>query len=56
MLDETGFLETKPVKTPLETSLMLELNEELLQNPARYKMLVGKLIYLTFMQEPQMPH
>lgn len=56
MLDKTGVLEAKPAKTPLETSLELELNEKLLQDPTRFKRLVGKLIYLTFMQEPRMPH
>ena len=72
ILEETGLLGSKPVKTPMEPSVKLyEYQEELLSNPETYRRLVGKLNYLTitrpdisfavsflsqFMKDPRLPH
>uniref|UniRef100_A0A803PTB2 Uncharacterized protein n=1 Tax=Cannabis sativa TaxID=3483 RepID=A0A803PTB2_CANSA len=48
LLQETGYLGTKPVTTPMEPNNKLN-NEsgKLLSNPTQYRSLIGKLIYLT---------
>lgn len=47
-LDETGLTRAKPVYTTLKTRVRLEPNEgEDLDNPSKFRILVGKLIYLT---------
>ena len=72
ILEETGLLGSKPVKTPMEPNVKLyEYQEELLSNPETYRRLVGKLNYLTitrpdisfvvsvlsqFMKDPHLPH
>ena len=72
ILEETGLLGSKPVKTPMEPNVKLyEYQEELLSNPETYRRLVGKLNYLTitrpdisfvvsvlsqFMKDPRLPH
>ena len=38
---------SKPVYTPLDSKLKIDLKKEPLRNPAYYQKLVGKLIYLT---------
>ncbi|XP_057962267.1 uncharacterized mitochondrial protein AtMg00810-like [Malania oleifera] len=48
ILEETGFLGAKPCNLPMEPNLTLsETDDKLNLNPASYRRLVGKLIYLT---------
>ncbi|AES72669.2 SPFH domain/band 7 family protein [Medicago truncatula] len=48
-LDEVGLLGAKPMPTPLEQNHNLSLAQgEFLENPERYRRLVGRLIYLCF--------
>ncbi|XP_019177874.1 PREDICTED: uncharacterized protein LOC109173072 [Ipomoea nil] len=48
ILEENGFLESKPANTPFTTGLRLtNLEGDLLDNPGIYRRLVGKLLYLT---------
>jgi hypothetical protein len=70
IIKDTGFLGVKPVDFPMEES-KLSNKGELLKDPAVYRRLVGRLIYLTitrpeitysvhvlsiFMHEPRQPH
>ncbi|KAI5350419.1 hypothetical protein L3X38_003310 [Prunus dulcis] len=72
ILEEAGLLGAKPTKVPMEADLVLtHAGSSSLHEPARYRRLVGKLIYLTitrpeiaytvntlsqFMQDPQRHH
>ena len=72
ILEETSFLGSKPVETPMDPNVKLyEDQGELLSNSERYHCLVGKLNYLTitrldmsfaisvlsqFMKDPRLPH
>ncbi|XP_016649668.1 PREDICTED: uncharacterized mitochondrial protein AtMg00810-like [Prunus mume] len=47
ILAEVGLLGAKPAKVPMDHDLVLLSTEELLKDPTRYRLLVGKLIYLT---------
>jgi transposase InsO family protein len=48
LLAETGMLNCKPVSTPMEQNLKLEISpEQCPTNKERYQKLVGKLIYLS---------
>ncbi|TXG66151.1 hypothetical protein EZV62_007426 [Acer yangbiense] len=48
LLSDVGFLASKPAKTPMEPNLKLSQNEgELLVDPAVYRRMIGKLLYLT---------
>ena len=48
MLDETRLLAAKPYDTPLMPNIKLAVDDgELLIDPERYRMIVGKLNYLT---------
>jgi hypothetical protein len=47
-LEEAGLLGAKPTKIPMEADLVLTpAGSSPLHEPARYRRLVGKLIYLT---------
>ena len=51
ILTDTGMLDCKRVDTPMDPNVKLVPNQgELLQDPRRYRRLVGKLNYLTFTQ------
>ncbi|KAF5452084.1 hypothetical protein F2P56_027118 [Juglans regia] len=72
ILAETGLLATKPSPLPMEPNIKLKRDEgELFHDPALYRKLVGKLLYLTntrpdlnysvnllsqFMDNPRVPH
>uniref|UniRef100_A0A2N9J5N3 Integrase catalytic domain-containing protein n=1 Tax=Fagus sylvatica TaxID=28930 RepID=A0A2N9J5N3_FAGSY len=72
ILQDTGYLGSKPVTTPMESNLKLMPDEgEFIDDPDTYRRLVGKLIYLTitrpdisyavsvvsqFMTNPRVPH
>jgi hypothetical protein len=72
ILQDTGYLGSKPVATPMESNLKLMPDEgEFIDDPDTYRRLVGKLIYLTitrpdisyavsvvsqFMTNPRVPH
>lgn len=72
ILEEAGLLGVRPAKVPMEPDLVLTTTgSDALKDPARYRRLVGKLIYLTitrpdityavnnlnqFMQEPKLHH
>ena len=48
ILEETGMLDCKPVDTPLDPNVKLIPGQgEPLEDPGRYRRLVGKLNYLT---------
>ena len=48
IIEECGLLGSKPVDFPMEANHKLALaNSTLLENPTRYRRLVGRLIYLT---------
>ncbi|XP_019193104.1 PREDICTED: uncharacterized protein LOC109187371 [Ipomoea nil] len=48
ILTESGFLESKPARTPAVTGLKLNNSDgDLIDNPESYRRLVGKLLYLT---------
>ena len=48
ILADTSMLDCKPVDTPMDPNLKLVSSQgELLQDPGRYRRLVGKLNYLT---------
>ena len=46
LLTETGKLEAKPCSTPMLPNLLLTKDDELFEDPERYRRLVGKLNYL----------
>uniref|UniRef100_A0A2N9GF06 Integrase catalytic domain-containing protein n=1 Tax=Fagus sylvatica TaxID=28930 RepID=A0A2N9GF06_FAGSY len=72
ILQDTGYLGSKPVATPMEPNLKLMPDEgDFIDDPDTYRRLVGKLIYLTitrpdisyavsivsqFMTNPRVPH
>lgn len=72
ILDDAGLLGAQPVDFPMEQNLKLTDDQgEVLNNPSRYRRLVGRLIYLTitrpdisyaanilsqFMHQPRKPH
>jgi transposase InsO family protein len=72
ILQDTGYLGSKPVATPIEPNLKLMPDEgDFVDDPDTYRRLVGKLIYLTitrpdisyavsivsqFMTNPRVPH
>jgi transposase InsO family protein len=72
ILQDTGYLGSKPVSTPMEPNLKLMPDEgDFVDDPDTYRRLVGKLIYLTitrpdisyavsivsqFMTNPRVPH
>ena len=47
VLFETGKLAAKPCQSPMAQSLHLIREGELFEDPERYRILVGKLNYLT---------
>ncbi len=71
-LSEYGMTSCKPISTPLEQNVKLNVNEgDLVEDTIMYKCIVGSLIYMTitrldlsyavggvnqFMQTPQKPH
>ncbi|XP_061336725.1 uncharacterized mitochondrial protein AtMg00810-like [Gastrolobium bilobum] len=72
ILKDSGYLGCKPRSTPMDVGLKLTLNSgELIPDPAIYRRLIGRLIYLTitrpdlsypvnhlsqFMASPRLPH
>ena len=72
LLQDTGYMGSKPSKTPMDPRVKLDdQQEELLTDPSHYRQLVGKLLYLTlsrpditfavhtlsqFMSSPRTPH
>ena len=72
LLEDTGFLDSKPANLPMEPNQQLSASEgELLPDPALYRRLIGRLMYLTisrpdisfsvtklsqFMSQPRTPH
>ncbi|KAM1539357.1 hypothetical protein ACFX10_004158 [Malus domestica] len=71
ILKDAGLQGTRPVNFPMEQNLKLSDSGEILNDPSRYRRLVGRLIYLTitrpditytvhvlsrFMHEPRKPH
>uniref|UniRef100_A0A2N9FPR9 Integrase catalytic domain-containing protein n=1 Tax=Fagus sylvatica TaxID=28930 RepID=A0A2N9FPR9_FAGSY len=72
ILQDTGYLGSKPIATPMEPNLKLMPDEgDFVDDPNTYRRLVGKLIYLTitrpdisyavsivsqFMTNPRVPH
>ncbi|KAM1681408.1 hypothetical protein ACFX2K_038957 [Malus domestica] len=71
ILKDSGLLGARPVEFPMEQNTKLSNTGELLKDPAKYRRLVGRLIYLTitwpditypvhvlsrFMHEPRQPH
>ena len=48
ILEDTGLMGAKPVKTPMDPNVRLCVDQcELLSSPDSYRRLVGKLNYLT---------
>lgn len=72
LIDDLGFLAAKPVSTPMDPRNNLQSDKgDMLDNPARYRRLVGRLLYLNitrpdisfsvqklsqFMSAPRVPH
>lgn len=72
LLEDIGYLDCKPVNSPMESKSTLSLHEgDILPNAAHYKRLIGRLIYLTlsrpditfavhklsqFMSQPRITH
>ncbi|CAL8999399.1 unnamed protein product [Prunus brigantina] len=71
ILKDAGILGARPVSFPMEQNIKLSNEGEILKDPAKYRRLVGRLIYLTitrpditsavhvlsmFMHEPRIPH
>ena len=72
ILEDTGFLGCKPAATPMEVNVKLSQDDgEELSDPALYRRLIGKLLYLTitrpdlsyavnklsqFLSKPRLPH
>ena len=54
LLEETGMLDCKPIKTPIEQGGKAKLIEGDTVDKGRYQQLVGKLIYLSHAR-PDMP-
>ena len=51
LLKETGMMESKPVNTPIDSNVKLEIkNDEDPVDKGQYQRLVGKLIYLSHTQ------
>lgn len=49
MLEEYGFVDAKPVSTPLELNVRKQQIEKYrLSDPTIYRKLAGELLYLTF--------
>ena len=47
MLSETGKLGVNPFSTPMTPNVQITKEGDLIEDPERYKKLVGKLNYLT---------
>lgn len=48
LLNETGYLGSKPTKVPMDTKLKLTTSDDKpLLDPSQYRRLMGKLLYLT---------
>ncbi|CAL9012606.1 unnamed protein product, partial [Prunus brigantina] len=47
LLQESGMLDSKPARTPLDSKIKLDMEGEPLNDICYYQRLVGKLIYLT---------
>ena len=72
LLEETGFLDSKPISIPMDSSQKLSATEgEQLADPSLYRHMIGRLMYLTishpnityamtklsqFMSAPRIPH
>lgn len=72
ILEDTGFLASKPSRSPVDPNLTLTQSEgSLLADPSQYRRLIGRMIYLTitrpdlayavhilsqFMDKPRKPH
>ena len=72
LLANIGYLGSKPASTPMEANLKLSQDEgEPLDDPSSYRMMIGKMLYLTitrpdisysvnrlsqFLSNPRMPH
>lgn len=72
LLEDTGLLECKPAKLPMNSNIKLTNSEgDLLADPSQYHRMIGRLMYLTisrpdicfpvhklsqYMQAPRKPH
>lgn len=72
ILEDTGFLGSKPILVPMDPKLKLNGHDgDLLLDPSQYKRLIGRLLYLTlsrlditfavhklsqYMSKPRSPH